>query len=240
MFLSRGSAVFLAIGLLLGAGLTYTIVLSSYVGRVTDLEVRTKTLESQIPFLQLDYLNLRIKELIAANEAQTIRISILEGQVAKFSPPSSYARISLYNFSFEYPQNMEMAITGEEGLGANAQGGKIEARTSETNFLGVVWIASATNPDINVALNTSVDILQAKFSKYGFVKEEVQTTILNGHEAKTILYKINFSNSDLDGGYCYWYCDQNKILYSLYFLGETKDHTGVLKSYLDSFICHLT
>lgn len=240
MSLSRGSAVFLAIGLLLGAGLTYTLILSSYVGRVTDLEVRTKALETQIPFLQLDYLSLRIKELVAANEAQATRLAILEAQAAKFSSRSGYARITLYDFSFEYPQNMGMSVTGDAGAAATAQGGKVEAKTSETNFLGVVWIASATKPDVPAALDASLSVLRTKFSKYGFINEEVKTTTLNGHEAKTILYKITFNGSDLYGSYSYWYCDQGKILYSFYFLGEAKDNTGVLKGYLDSFICHLT
>jgi hypothetical protein len=239
MSLSRGSAVFLAIGLLLGAGLVYTLTLSSYVGRVTDIEIRTKALETQIPFLQLDYLSLRIKELIAANEAQATRLTILETQAAKFSPRSGYARITLYGFSFEYPQTMGMSVTGDAGLAATAQSGKVEAKTSETNFLGVVWITSPTKPDVSAALDASLNVLRTKFNKYSFINEQVKTTTLNGHEAKTILYKITFSGSDLYGSYSYWYCDQGKILYSFYFLGEAKDNAGVLKGYLDSFVCHL-
>ena len=81
---------------------------------------------------------------------------------------------------------MVMSVTGSTLLAeiATVQGGKVEAKTSETNFLGVVWIASSTKPDVSAALEASLNVLRTKFSKYDFKNESVKTTTLNGRRSE--------------------------------------------------------
>jgi flagellar biosynthesis chaperone FliJ len=222
--------------------------LSASQAQVESLQNSLSTAEQQISNLQSDLAT--AEDTISSLESDLIdagntitnyesQITNLESHVAdlllRITPESGYETILMYGFSLEYPEYMDMSVSGLlSASGADEHSGLLAAeKPDETEIILALWMDTVYPRDLDDALDTGIAGTPGVTST-----GERVTSIINGHIIKYQSFTAVIEGKTFNAVLSYWNCDSTQRVYGLEYMTIEEDPISGFMQILDSFICH--
>lgn len=155
----------------------------------------------------------------------------------------AYYNYEGYDFSFEYPSDMDISEEGYLSEKADENSGGVEVTNDKgTKTIYITWLTT-TEPELLYPLKDTLKETMDESMKLEGVSnvkvEEIKTRKINKHQGVYAPLSYGYYGLPSYDIYCMWYCDQSQRLYYIgidtYSSEETKE---LFNEVVDSFVCH--